>query len=60
MYFCERGFGKMPDKIGWIGLGSMGNRMAKNVAKDGYQMIVADKMNIDIFEVLSLDNKILS
>ena len=35
----------MPDKIGWIGLGSMGNRMAKNVAKDGYQMIVADKMN---------------
>ena len=35
----------MADKIGWIGLGSMGNRMAKNVAKNGYQMIVADKMN---------------
>ena len=35
----------MADKIGWIGLGSMGNRMAKNLAKNGYQMIVADKMN---------------
>ena len=35
----------MPDKIGWIGLGSRGNRMAKNVAKNGYQMIVADKID---------------
>ena len=35
----------MQDKIGWIGLGSMGNRMAKNIAKNGYQMLVADKMD---------------
>ena len=35
----------MQDKIGWIGLGSMGNRMAKNLAKNGYQMLVTDKMD---------------
>ena len=35
----------MQDKIGWIGLGSMGNRMAKNLAKNGYQMLVSDKMD---------------
>ena len=35
----------MKDKIGWIGLGSMGNRMAKNLAKNGYQMFVTDKMD---------------
>ena len=35
----------MQDKIGWIGLGSMGNRMAKNLAKKGYQMLVTDKMD---------------
>ena len=32
--------------IGWIGVGSMGSRMAANVAKAGYQLVVADKVNI--------------
>ena len=33
--------------IGWIGLGSMGSRMAANLAKAGHSMIVADKAITD-------------
>ena len=35
----------MKDRVGWIGLGSMGSRMAMNVSKGGYSMIVADKLS---------------
>tara|TARA_Y100000588_G_C14087072_1_gene852754 strand:+ start:120 stop:980 length:861 start_codon:yes stop_codon:yes gene_type:complete len=34
----------MKDTVGWIGLGSMGSRMAWNLSKSGYPMIVADKL----------------
>lgn len=37
----------MAETVGWIGLGSMGGRMAVNLAKGGYPMIVADKMSTD-------------
>ncbi len=29
-------------KIGWIGLGSIGNVMASNLIKEGYHLIVHD------------------
>jgi 3-hydroxyisobutyrate dehydrogenase len=35
----------MNNVIGWIGVGSMGSRMAQNLSKAGYPMIVADKIN---------------
>ena len=35
----------MGNVIGWIGVGSMGSRMAANVAKGGYQLLVSDKVN---------------
>ena len=35
----------MDNMVGWIGVGSMGNRMAANVAKRGYQLVVSDKVN---------------
>ena len=31
--------------IGWIGVGSMGSRMAANLSKGGYPLIIADKIN---------------
>jgi len=35
----------MSETVGWIGVGSMGSRMAANLAKGGYHLVVADKMN---------------
>lgn len=35
----------MSETVGWIGVGSMGSRMAANLAKGGYPMVVADKMS---------------
>lgn len=35
----------MTQTVGWIGLGSIGHRMARNVAKAGYPMVVADKFD---------------
>ena len=35
----------MSEMVGWIGVGSMGSRMAANLAKGGYPLMVADKMN---------------
>ena len=35
----------MAELVGWIGVGSMGSRMAANLAKGGYPMVVADKMS---------------
>ncbi len=37
----------MPETVGWIGVGSMGSRMAKNLAKGGYAMVVADKFTTE-------------
>ena len=33
--------------IGWIGVGSMGSRMAANLSKGGYPLIIADKTNTE-------------
>jgi 3-hydroxyisobutyrate dehydrogenase len=35
----------MAETVGWIGVGSMGSRMAVNLAKGGYHLVVADKMS---------------
>ena len=32
----------MAETVGWIGVGSIGHRMARNLAKAGYHLIVAD------------------
>jgi 3-hydroxyisobutyrate dehydrogenase-like beta-hydroxyacid dehydrogenase len=37
----------MAETVGWIGVGSMGSRMAANLAKGGYQLVVADKMSTE-------------
>ena len=34
--------------IGWIGVGSMGSRMAANLSKGGYPLIIADKINTEL------------
>ena len=33
--------------IGWIGVGSMGSRMAANLSKAGYPLIIADKISTE-------------
>lgn len=35
----------MAETVGWIGVGSMGSRMAANLAKGGYHLVVADMMS---------------
>jgi 3-hydroxyisobutyrate dehydrogenase len=37
----------MDKVIGWIGVGSMGSRMAVNLSKSGYSIIVADKISTE-------------
>ena len=37
----------MAETVGWIGVGSMGSRMAANLAKGGYHLVVADKMSTE-------------
>ncbi len=37
----------MEKTVGWIGVGSMGSRMAANLSRSGHPMIVADKVNTD-------------
>ena len=34
--------------IGWIGVGSMGSRMAANLSEGGYPLIIADKINTEL------------
>ena len=34
--------------IGWIGVGSMGSRMAANLSKAGYPLIIADKISTEL------------
>jgi len=35
----------MAETVGWIGVGSMGSRMAANLSKGGYHLVVADMMS---------------
>ena len=37
----------MDKVIGWIGVGSMGSRMAMNLSRGGYSIIVADKISTE-------------
>jgi 3-hydroxyisobutyrate dehydrogenase len=37
----------MAETVGWIGVGSMGSRMAANLAKGDYHLVVADKMSTE-------------
>ena len=45
--------------IGWIGVGSMGSRMAANLSKGGYPLIIADKINTEYSLIFSDENPIL-
>ena len=35
----------MKETIGWIGIGSMGHRMSKHLAKAGYPLVMADAVS---------------
>jgi 3-hydroxyisobutyrate dehydrogenase len=37
----------MKDTIGWIGIGSMGHRMSRHLAKAGYPLIMADAVSTE-------------
>jgi 3-hydroxyisobutyrate dehydrogenase len=37
----------MKETIGWIGVGSMGHRMSRHLAKAGYPLVIADAVNTE-------------
>jgi 3-hydroxyisobutyrate dehydrogenase-like beta-hydroxyacid dehydrogenase len=37
----------MKETIGWIGIGSMGHRMSRHLAKAGYPLVMADAVNTE-------------
>ena len=37
----------MSETIGWIGVGSMGHRMSRHLAKAGYPLVVADAVSTE-------------
>lgn len=44
----------MPSKIGFIALGTMGSRMAKNLLKAGYKLIVYNRSSYSVEEMMKL------
>ena len=38
----------MKETIGWIGVGSMGHRMSRHLAKAGYPLVVADAVSTEL------------